>query len=173
MPEIISAALTFGLVAFRASGARSSGVSDEAKDVEQRITAIYVQADESIVYSDKRHGVIDNLNNQLIEYLNTEWDGQGASPVSWTSYKNAKDFIRMLPSTIANPDVSIEPGGSAISLEWYYDRRKLFAVSIGSTHRFAFSGLNGPNKIYGVTEFAGTDGGVPAVLLSEVKALSR
>ncbi len=174
MPELISATLTFGLVALRAASQRSSGVSKEAINVFSRVEEVCSQVDvSSFSYLGKRNSVVSELNERVVEHLNSAWSGDEIAPVSWVSYRNAREFLAILPASVPNPEVAIEPDDGAISLEWHVGYRKLFAMSVGVGTRFAFVGLYGNDKIYGVLDFDKLPREAPEIVVSSIKRLSK
>ncbi len=76
------------------------------------------------------------------------WDGYGAQPMDPDSFNEAVRFVRALPTTIPDPDVSVDPDGE-ISIEWHLEPRRVFSVSIGMRNEITYAGLFGLNKTYG------------------------
>ncbi len=76
------------------------------------------------------------------------WDGYGATPASWGAFKQAEIFLRLLPSTILDPDVAVDPDGD-ISFDWYFGPSVNFTVSINANGRLNYAGLYGESSVYG------------------------
>lgn len=133
-----------------------------------QIKAVLIRIEGPITYSMPRGSVISELREVLVEYLKSEWDGKGPSPISWTTYRNAKEFIELLPPNYPDPELGVEERNGAISLEWHFGYRRVLAISIGGGTRLAFAGLNGIREIYGVSEFGRNDRNIPQELLDGV-----
>jgi hypothetical protein len=173
MPEDVRTILTFSHVALRAFGKMSAALSAEAENVSARVEAVCISLEGITAYTNSRAAVIADLDTQIVEMLSAEEDGGDMPIVSFNSYWNAKEFLVLLPANIPDPEVAIEPGDGAISLEWHFGYRRVFAVSVGQGRRIAFAGINGTDRVHGVAEFDEKQGVPPRKVLEEVGSIAR
>jgi len=97
---------------------------------------------------------IEELEKVYEEYLEANWDGYGAMPISRETYSEARKLLRMMPSSLPMPDISAEPDGE-ITFEWYKEKYSVFVISVGGNNLITYAGLFGKsNKIYGTEYFA-------------------
>ena len=80
-----------------------------------------------------------------------DWDGYGAMAANPEAYQRAYIFLKALPKTIPDPEITIDPDGE-ISFDWYHTPRMTFSVSVGPSGRLSYAGLYGKRTNYG-TEF--------------------
>ncbi|HEV7928092.1 MAG TPA: hypothetical protein VGR14_22260 [Verrucomicrobiae bacterium] len=102
--------------------------------------------------------------------LASEYASDNTTSVDPCAIVIAQGFLRALPEGVALPEFSVEPGGS-ISLDWIESRSRLFSLSIGGNHRFAYAWLDGTNKGHGVESFDGQQ--IPERLLDGITAIVR
>ncbi len=81
------------------------------------------------------------------------WDGEGAARVEPSTYHYADQFLRLLPTTLPNPEIVADRDGE-ILFEWDLGRRYVLSVSVGRDGTLSFAGLFGYAKIHG-TEHLG------------------
>ncbi len=122
------------------------GVSDDAQAYKMLVKRMLGDCSQSVVINSDES--LQNLYNLWEECANENWDGYGARPIDLNSFNEAKRFIRALPTTVPDPEVAVDPDGE-ISLEWYFEPRKVFSVSIGKRNEITYAGLYGLNKTYG------------------------
>ena len=73
------------------------------------------------------------------------WDGYKASPITVSTYKEAKKLLLWIPSLYPLPEILPEPDGG-IALEWYKEPNISFAVSVNGTGIIHYAGLFGENN---------------------------
>lgn len=95
------------------------------------------------------------------------WDGYGANPVSKDSISEALDFIQLLPSSFPMPQMLAEPSGE-IGLEWYKDKKMIFAISFNGKNMITFAGIFGGNKIHGEEYFGDS---IPSRIIENIRRL--
>jgi hypothetical protein len=122
------------------------GVSDDAQALNLFVKKMLEDCSQSVIISANES--LQELYNLWEECSLENWDGYGAQPVDPDSFNEAERFIRALPTTVREPEVAIDPDGE-ISLEWYFEPRKVFSVSIGKRNEITYAGLYGLNKTYG------------------------
>lgn len=97
---------------------------------------------------------LEALEKVYEECLETNWDGYGAMPISRDTYSEARNLLRMMPSSLPMPDISAEPDGE-ITFEWYKEKYSVFVISVGGNNLITYAGLFGKsNKIHGTEYFA-------------------
>lgn len=76
------------------------------------------------------------------------WDGPGSVKAEPSTYIYADQFIRLLPSSVPIPEITVDSDGE-IFFEWDRGRRLVFSVSVGRDGTLTFAGLFGNYKIHG------------------------
>lgn len=80
-----------------------------------------------------------------------DWDGYGARPADPAGYHRAAAFLRALPVTVPDPDITVDPDGE-IALTWHRAPRLVFSVSIGRG-AVSYAGLFGGSTTHGTEPF--------------------
>lgn len=101
------------------------------------------------------------------ECSDENWDGYGANPVSEDSIAEALAFIRLLPSLFPIPQILAEPSGE-IGLEWYKDKKMIFAISFNGKGMITYAGIFGSNKIHGEEYFGDS---IPSRIIENIRRL--
>jgi hypothetical protein len=86
------------------------------------------------------------------EAQEVNWDGYGALPASYLSYKLARNFLGRLPSSIPEPEPSILPNGH-VALEWIAESNKRIMISFSEDGLLSFASLWGRSKVNGAEPF--------------------
>jgi len=107
----------------------------------------------SIAVGEPKRSAQDALQEAYQAAQVEDWDGEGAPRVEPNTYYFADQFLRLLPTTIPNPEIVADRDGE-ILIEWDLGRRRVFTVSVGRDGTLSFSGLFGHRKIHG-TEHLG------------------
>ena len=141
------------------------GVSEGARQIGAIAREIFNDCSQSI--SGQKDESIQELYSLSKECSDANWDGFDASPINMESFIEAQRFIYALPTTIAEPEVSVDPDGE-ISLEWYLEPRRVFSVSIGKRNEVTYAGLFGINKSNG-KEYFGDE--IPKTILENLDRL--
>lgn len=97
-------------------------------------------------------------------YQESNWNGEGADPISNAAIKDARAFLYKFPTTLPLPDVIAEPDGY-LGLEWYSNKRLLYVVSFNGHGVLSCSGLIGQTKVYGTYYM---DDGIPSEILKTI-----
>jgi hypothetical protein len=97
-------------------------------------------------------------------YRESNWNGEGADPVSNEAIKEARAFLYKFPTTMPLPEVIAEPDGY-LGLEWYSNKRLLYVVSFNGQGVLSCSGLIGQTKVYGTYYM---DDGIPSEILRTI-----
>jgi len=77
----------------------------------------------------KQRQILEILSEVKTECSEPNWDGYDAAAIDDNSYKNAINFISLLPVYFPIPDIRVDPDGE-VSFEWYEDKRNVFSVSV-------------------------------------------
>ena len=141
------------------------GVSDDVQALNLFVEKMFEDCSQSVIINANES--LQELYNLLGECSTENWDGYGAQPVDPDSFNEAERFIRALPTTVSEPEVAVDPDGE-ISLEWYFEPRKVFSVSIGKRNEIKYAGLYGLNKTYGREFF---DDEIPKAIFDNIERL--
>lgn len=93
-----------------------------------------------------------DLESACLEAAVENWDGYGAEPVDRAAYERARVFLRALPVTAPDPEISVDPDGE-VSFTWQREPRKVFSISVGRSRLVSYAGVFGPNTTYGDEHF--------------------
>ena len=141
------------------------GVSDGALALRELKSVMLEDCSQSAIINAKKS--LYDLYDLLLQCAESNWDGYGALEVDLYSFNEASRFIQILPTTIPEPEVSVDPDGE-MSFEWYLTPRKVFSVSIGARNEITYAGLYGINKSYG-REYFGDE--IPKAILDNLDRL--
>ncbi len=141
------------------------GVSDDVRALNLFVEEMFEDCSQSVIINANQS--LQELYNLWGECSSENWDGYGAQPVDPESFNEAERFIRALPTTVREPGVAVDPDGE-ISLEWYFEPRKVFSVSIGKRNEITYAGLYGLNKTYGREYF---DDEIPKAIFDNFERL--
>jgi hypothetical protein len=149
--------------------ARSRAMSSEGHQIDCKIEEFRRHMREPYSYSCDNRAEFDELCAVADECRESNWDGQGAAPVSEEAYRLAYRFLETLPVGFAKPGISPEPDGQ-LAFEWHSAPRRTFSVSISPDGNLHYAALLGPRKRYGTEPFFDE---VPKVILDlAVEAIS-
>jgi len=102
------------------------------------------------------------------ECSEANWNGYDAIPMSQEAYFEARELLRMIPSSYPMPDILPEPNGE-IGLEWYKDKDFVFAITVGGKNRITYAGLFGKdNETHGTEFFADS---LPKVISENIERI--
>ncbi|MBI4267523.1 MAG: hypothetical protein HY662_01915 [Chloroflexi bacterium] len=114
----------------------SQGISEDAKWLEDREQTVGIDSTNAQSYT----GLQDELLDLFLEHRNDNWDGYGAKAVTEEALASAFTFLTMLPTTITQPELSVEPDGSLV-FEWYQRPGRVFSVTVEKAEQLSYSGL--------------------------------
>ena len=107
------------------------------------------------------------LRTVVTECCVDNWDGEGAAAISLETYKEAFNFLHLLPVSLKTPEVVAEPNGS-IGFEWQHGR-KVFVASVKGKQYISFAGLFGTGvRVDGTENFVS---GIPASVITNLQRL--
>lgn len=133
-----------GLFAHR----RATGLSPEAGTLVKKGLAVRDQFLRSLTLREPVVAALRALEAARASASVEDWDGQGATRVSFSSYLHAGAFVRALPRLVPVPDVGVDPDGE-VSIEWSFGPRSVLTVSVGNDGRLSYSALIGLSKVRG------------------------
>jgi hypothetical protein len=116
-----------------------------------------------------RLDVIEHLLDLPDHYRQANWDGEGAEPIPEAAFREAREFLRKLPSWMPLPEIVPEPDGY-LGLEWYTNKWLLYVVSFNGQGVLSCSGLVGQERIYGPRFM---DEGIPADIMRNIARVFR
>lgn len=153
-----------GLAALPRAG---SAVSPEAERVRERIAALKGSAERSEALFGHKSVALSQLWALAKECSESNWNGDGARPLSFLALDEAAALIRALPQDVPLPELAADPDG-AVSLDWIQSRNRLFSVSAAGP-RLSYAWLDGSDRGHGVARFDGET--VPARILEGIRAV--
>ena len=106
------------------------------------------------------------VGSEYLDYLEENWDGEGASPIAYVTLVNANRFLLQAAASGLSPEVEPEADGF-IHLEWYTSPNCVFSVSFGPSNVIAYSGIFGEDcGVYGTDDISD---GVPEAVWAHVR----
>ena len=129
-----------------------NAVSQEADYIQQSRYDIAQSVEQSIALFGGKEEVLSMMYEIEAECGVSDWDGYGALPLSNLSIETAKAFIRLLPDSLAMPEIAPEPDGS-VSLDWMPSRYRTFSLSIGESDQLAYAWVDGTDRGHAVARF--------------------
>lgn len=145
----------------------STGFSDDSKNLLKNLKKQIQEICEPLTIGRPLEEASKSLNEIYKECSVANWDGYGANPVSKDSVLEALKFVNLLSSSFPMPQILAEPSGE-IGLEWYKDKRMVFAISFNGKGRITYAGIFGSNKIHG-TEYFGDS--IPSRITDNLRRL--
>lgn len=140
----------FGLGAL---GGLPLGVSDEAHRVAQRVSELAQGVFQSATGQRRLGDPVSELAELMEQCMSDDWDGQGASAIPSSAFREALLILCLLPSSIPVPSVLPEPTGS-IAFEWYRDPDRVFIVSVSGVKTIEYAAMFAPgDESHGRTNF--------------------
>jgi len=140
--------------------------SDEARKLRENENKVF-DHDPSISLGERYKEAKNALHCAYEETLKDDWDGYGAERVQKASVAQALDFLKLLPTTVPLPEISVDPDGE-ISLTWQREPRLVFSVSISKDGVLSYAGLFGRSKTHGVEDFIQT---IPKTITDNLQRL--
>jgi len=143
------------------------GVGPEGRELRQRVVEAGDEVLRSETHGDSLRRSLSAIDGVCAECSVENWDGYGAGPVSEATRYYARQFVRMLPTSMPIPEISAEPDGE-IAFEWHRGRSGVFSISVGGSDELTYAGLFGRSKAYG-TEFF--DDELPETIATHLRRL--
>lgn len=130
--------------------ASDRSVSAEAKHT-RRIRVVSYDFASSVSVDQVYRESVEAVFQAAQEAARPNWDGYGARPVSEATIAQALAFLDLLPTTLAQPEISAHPDGE-LAVEWSFGPRRLLTVSVSESGRLSYAALIGHARQHG-TEF--------------------
>lgn len=99
-------------------------------------------------------GVLTELYRVYQECQKPNWDGYGALPVSYATFRTAEAFLDSLPLGTPAPAIGAEADGQ-LTIEWYQSPQEQLSISISPDNNLHYAGIHGISKVYGTEAFFG------------------
>jgi hypothetical protein len=143
-----------------------TAVSPEADTIRRSVSAAMESMHLSIALFGPRTEAVSEVLAVAAKHGQSDWDGEGADPVSVFAADRAIAFIHALPGSVPVPEVAPESDGS-ISLDWVCSRSRVLSISIGVSDRLAFAWLDGTDQGHAVARFDGER--IPSLILERIR----
>lgn len=147
----------------------ATGVSPEAEILALSACEVTQFEQQSISLYGEKSALISELLDLADECDEKDWDSYGALPLDELAIDNAIAFIHTLPPEISMPELAPDPDGE-VSLDWIASKTSLFSVSCGSSHRLAYSWLDGTDRGHAVAAFDGRE--IPKRILDGIHEIT-
>jgi len=144
--------------------ASTRGTSDAARHIADQLQTGRRHLQNSVSFGFAEKSALNELFAVADECKASNWDAQGAAPVTDDTYRIAYRLLEAMPLGTATPSIGAEPDGH-ITLEWYRSPRRTLSVSVSPDSDLHYAALLGPRKRYGTEPFFGD---VPKVILDLV-----
>ena len=109
------------------------------------------------------------LDKKYLDYLEPNWDGEGAKPITNRTLANADRFMAQLAEGALLPELTPEADGY-IEFEWYVDPDNVFSISFGPSNIVSYSGVfGGVSRAYGAEEFSN---GIPETIWAYIRRIT-
>jgi len=111
---------------------------------------------------------MSELERVFKECSHENWDGYGALAISSRVYSKARQFLKLVPSSIPKPEI-VPESEDEIGFEWYLDQDASFVVSVKDSDKISFAGLFRKNReVWGVELF---EDAIPQLVYENVRKL--
>jgi hypothetical protein len=122
-------------------------VSQEAQRL-RNIPEQYVASCSSVSVEEPYRRVATAVIEAAQEASQPNWDGQGGLPTTQGAVAQAFAFLDVLPTTLTEPDVSVDPDGE-LSFGWSLGPRRAVTASINADGKISFAALIGASRLHG------------------------
>lgn len=102
--------------------------------------------------SDEKAALRSEIDELMMDCVNDDWDGHGATATSNTAYAAAQRFVAALPTGFKMPEVSVDPDGF-FAFEWRRGARRTVLVSVHPDFTLHYAALVGTSRHYGDEPF--------------------
>lgn len=143
-----------GYAALNAYSRPGSAISSEAVQTSQAARGLAQEGERSQALFGNKLAALCELNRLAMDCAESDWDGQGASPIDPRAVRTAEAFVRALPTGVVVPSFAPEPDGS-VSLDWIHPPNRIFSLSIGTSDRVASAWVDGTDRGHAIARFDG------------------
>ncbi len=145
----------------------SVGFSDTFKKLEKYFTNQIREIHEPLTIGRPLEEAVKFLVEMYKECSEENWDGYNALPITANAFEEARNIIKLLPTSVPMPEILAEPSGE-IGFEWRKGTRLVFVLSVGGKHKINYAGIFGSNKLHG-SEYFGES--LPSVIIQNLRRL--
>src|SRR5260370_32668073 len=145
-----------------------TAVSPEAETIRRSVSVAMESIHLSIALFGSRTEAVSEVLAVAAKHSQSDWNCEGADPVSEIAIDRAIAFIHALPGSVPVPEVAPEPDGS-ISLDWISSRSRILSISVGVSDRLAFAWLDGTDQGHAVARFDGER--IPPLILERIREM--
>lgn len=142
-----------------------NGVSDQSRAISSQFENVDKAALQTGSLGFPRQEASEAFFDALHEANDEGWEGYGGKVISSWVVLSALNFIKLLPTNLPIPEITIDPDGEVL-FEWYRSPYRVFSVSVGAYGKIAYAGLFGEVRMNGSSFFADN---FPRVLLEAIK----
>jgi hypothetical protein len=147
----------------------SPGLSEDAREIEQRLSRARGVLDDVASYETARRETIQEIERVLTECSTANWDGHGAAAIDPRSCKHAVHLVLRLPLGTVSAEITAEPDGE-IALEWHRSPQKFLFVSVGRNRELTYTWRFGHERGWGVRQF---EDEIPSDILACLGRIAR
>jgi hypothetical protein len=125
---------------------------DRSSSREAREARIFAVGEEdgtpSIARAERGHDVLHALQEAVSEAQEDGWDGYSARSMDLGAFVYAIEFLKLLPSVIPLPEISVDSDGD-VALEWDRGSRRVFSVRVSRDGTIYYAGLVNYSTFHG------------------------
>ena len=146
-------------------------IGNESQVIQQNMRQFFDAVIHNVVSIQPRLDAVRTLVEKVHRQCAEEnWDGEGASPVSLQTVREAAKFLAALPLSVRTPEIVPEPSG-AIGFEWRLGPNAIFVVSVHGLQTLTYAGLFGAGiTSYGTEEF---NDSIPGTVIAHLQRLQE
>lgn len=137
-------------IAFPATPVTWSGVTDEARSVDDVRARLSTGRADSLTLEAKRLAMVNALIDACITAPKV-YDGIQLHPAT---YEHALAFLLALPISYSAPQISVHPDGE-IEFEWFRNARAVVTIAFSPSGNVQYAALIGQRTIHGEEPFGG------------------
>lgn len=130
--------------------ALSQGASDAARRIEQASDRASARLLSPATFT--RDAVIEEVLRVWDDCQCQNWDGYGATAVSWPAVEWTLQLIRSLPPGAPLPSAGADPDGD-VTLEWHRHPRQTLSLSVSPDGVLHYAALLGSRRVRGSCPF--------------------
>lgn len=142
-----------------------NGISDQSKVIGLHFENVAKSALQTASIGFSKQKASEAFFEAIYEAVNEEWEGYGGKVISPLVIVSALMFIKLLPTDLPTPEITIDPDGEVL-FEWYHSPYRVFSVSVGASGKSVYAGLLGDERTHGTSSFASK---FPRLFLEAIK----
>lgn len=135
------------------SSSRSAG--EVGKSVQQGFFQAFREMRTSTALWGDIHTAESELQGIFAKCSTSDWDGEGAAPITDRTFQQASRFLLSHPAGLPAPTLSAEHDGR-ISFDWFGRVGGRVTASVGESSSIPYAAILGPGRVkHGVEQFMG------------------